>query len=193
AGNSGGALIDMGGKLVGVNTYKAVREATDETEIDNIGYANPSNMALAVYHNIINNLNKNTPVNSLRKPEFGITVKVMPETADSFDKPYLVVDKTGLSSTITWSAVNGGRFQSGDRIIAIGGASLFDGDGNYIYQKNALPSIAPLEQISLYYGAKKESDVKLTVTIRRTVLFAAQEITLTFNELYLQREIPFLA
>lgn len=205
AGNSGGALVDMQGKLIGINTYKAAKSKDDDVDIDNVGYANPSNMAMAIFQNILNNYNKNKPVDSFAKITFGITVKLMPDSATDFTKPYLEIQSftpgsgTVGSVKINWNNVTvaGGtdKFKSGDRIIGIAGISLFDEGGNYTYNISALPSIAPVEQIGLYYGAKKSLDTKLEIVLLRPKTFLSSgfdTITLTFNDIYLQSAIPFI-
>lgn len=58
SGNSGGVLLDMTGgtgKVIGVNTYKALLDDTSDIPADNIGLSVPINMARAVYDWVIRN------------------------------------------------------------------------------------------------------------------------------------------
>lgn len=66
-GNSGGALINSSGEVVGINTAKLSSSA-----IEGIGYAIPSNIALKVVEDIIEN-------GSVQKPYFGIIGKTITE------------------------------------------------------------------------------------------------------------------
>lgn len=73
-GNSGGALINYNGEVVGINTAKLSSYA-----IEGIGYAIPSNIALKVANNIIQN-------GSTQKPYLGIQGQtITPEIKEVFN------------------------------------------------------------------------------------------------------------
>lgn len=67
-GNSGGGLYDENGKLIGVVVAKKTGE-----EVDNMGYAIPSNLAKSLVENIIANCDGETNT-SLRRALLGITL-----------------------------------------------------------------------------------------------------------------------
>lgn len=89
-GNSGGPLIDMDGKLVGINTLRINKEA-----VEGMGFAIPINDT----HTIIDALEKD---GKIRYPSLGITVqsieelsltaRMQKEIPDSIDEGILIVD-----------------------------------------------------------------------------------------------------
>ena len=67
-GNSGGGLFNSQGELIGIVNAKIIDE-----EVDNIGFAIPSNIALAVAENLLDNcLNQDSK--TLKKYTLGITI-----------------------------------------------------------------------------------------------------------------------
>ena len=67
-GNSGGGLFDENGQLIGIVNAKIIND-----NVENIGYAIPSNIATFVAQNIIDNCNGSTSV-SVVKCLMGITI-----------------------------------------------------------------------------------------------------------------------
>lgn len=78
-GNSGGGLFNTRGELIGIVNAKKVG-----TDIDNIAYAIPSNLAVAVAENIIRNCDGSTNM-SVQKCMIGITVIISNPTV-SYDE-----------------------------------------------------------------------------------------------------------
>ena len=74
-GNSGGGLFDKDGRLIGIVNAKIT-----SSDIDNIGFAIPSNVATYVADNIIDNCNGTTVTNP-KKCMLGITFGVSGSTA----------------------------------------------------------------------------------------------------------------
>ena len=69
-GNSGGGLFDAEGKLVGI-----VNARSERTGVENFGYAIPSNLALSVAQNVIDNSKSNNSKGALRA-RLGVTMEV---------------------------------------------------------------------------------------------------------------------
>ena len=67
-GNSGGGLYDEQGRLVGIVSAKEVGD-----DVDNIGYAIPSDLAIKLANNILDNCNGTTSV-SIKKALMGVTI-----------------------------------------------------------------------------------------------------------------------
>ena len=70
-GNSGGGLFDVNGNLIGIVNAKLVDE-----EVENIGYAIPSDIAIGIADNIIKNCNGTDKLN-VQKATLGITLKTI--------------------------------------------------------------------------------------------------------------------
>lgn len=70
-GNSGGGLFDVNGNLIGIVNAKLVDE-----EVENIGYAIPSDIAIEIADNIIKNCNGIDKLN-VQKATLGITLKTI--------------------------------------------------------------------------------------------------------------------
>ncbi|MCL2751586.1 MAG: trypsin-like peptidase domain-containing protein, partial [Firmicutes bacterium] len=91
SGNSGGALVDMAGKLVGINTWKVDSTADGTTSVNNICYAIPANYCRAVVDNII----RNNGLNAITFDKIGIaefSTNITESTAGIQEK-YLAVSK----------------------------------------------------------------------------------------------------
>ena len=85
-GNSGGGLFDSQGRLIGIVTAKEI-----SSDIENMGYAIPSNLVLALVNNILRNCEGSSNMNVL-KPLMGITITsyvsglvVDPESGDFYE------------------------------------------------------------------------------------------------------------
>lgn len=90
-GNSGGGLYDADGRLIGI-----VNARSENTGVMNFGYAIPSNLALAVAQNIIDNSRTNNSKGAMRAM-LGITVKV----ADSQSVYDEKTNRTFILETVT--------------------------------------------------------------------------------------------
>jgi serine protease Do len=161
-GNSGGALVNMSGALVGINTYRL--EAEGDRIVEAMGFACPSNVAMAVYHNILSHYNAAAPKDSFAPPylqsgfaqltNFAAGPDAKATGGTGLEQPYLVVLATA------------GSLRTGDRVVEVCGVPLFDEYGTYLFQTAALPTVAPIEQIALYYGASG-TGAAFTLTVLR--------------------------
>lgn len=79
SGNSGGGLFDEYGQLIGIVNAKIM-----SSDVENIGYAIPSNVAINVAQNIIDNCDGNTNT-CVKKCLLGITVSIIDKRAE-YDK-----------------------------------------------------------------------------------------------------------
>ncbi len=102
-GNSGGGLFDIEGKLIGIVNAKCV-----ESDIDNIGYAIPTNVAIGAVENILYYCLGTTQEN-VKKPLVGITVQGK--------NPYAEYDEstgyTNLFEDVTVISVSEGSLADG--------------------------------------------------------------------------------
>ncbi|MDR1209104.1 MAG: trypsin-like peptidase domain-containing protein [Clostridiales bacterium] len=73
-GNSGGPLINLSGKVIGINTAKI-----EQTDTEGMGYSIPSNIAQPIIQSIMDSINK---------PYLGVTVSTInDETAKQYNLP----------------------------------------------------------------------------------------------------------
>ena len=113
-GNSGGGLYDENGNLIGI--INAKRQGSD---VDNIGYAIPVNLAVALAENIIYNCDGNLKT-SIKKCLLGVTisieatgVEINPDTEDIRIREVVYVKE------MTDSSIVKGKVLVGDVITAI--------------------------------------------------------------------------
>ena len=113
-GNSGGALIDLNGELLGINNLKLV-----DQDVSNIGFAIPSNTV----QRIINDLEDDGEVT---RPYLGITT-------------YSQINECGLDSGVCVYVQNGGAAQAAgllDFDVIIGWKNITVGMTEYLEIKN---------------------------------------------------------
>jgi len=115
SGNSGGGLFDEKGRVVGI-----VNAKNQSSEIDNIAYAIPSNIAKNVADNIIYYDNMNPENDSAYRVVMGIEVTI----ADRWSEYDTETGKVHKVESVSVASVNAGsiaegKFQAGDIINSI--------------------------------------------------------------------------
>jgi serine protease Do len=109
SGNSGGALINMNGEVIGVNTMKI-----SSTGIEGMGFSIPINQAKPIIEQLIQN-------QEVVRPTIGITgVNVTQDAADS----YGMVVGIMVKSVGTGSAAEKAGIKTGDIITAFNGTKV---------------------------------------------------------------------
>jgi len=116
-GNSGGPLVDMSGKVIGMNTAIYTQSAGSE----GIGFAMPSNTLINVYNMLI------SPEHKVTRGSIGIQFQGAESSAVS--RMYGFSNGGVLISVVTPNgpAAKAG-LQSGDVIVSVDGAPVKDGD-----------------------------------------------------------------
>lgn len=71
-GNSGGGLFNASGELIGIVNAKIV-----SSDVENIGYAIPSNVAIGITQNILKNCGEETNNTNVKRALVGITLKAI--------------------------------------------------------------------------------------------------------------------
>ncbi len=154
SGNSGGALFDAQGKLIGITNAKRVD--SDDDSVDNIGYALPIDQVM----NVVENLTANN--GRVKRAMLGITVQVTDSKA--------VLDKnTGkavIREEITVTEVDGGKagagsFEKGDVIQSI----TLHGNTKNVTRR--------------YHVIDEMLDVRKNDTVQVTVLRGGKEVALS--------------
>ena len=113
SGNSGGGLYNADGELIGIVNAKFVDEG-----VENIGYAIPSRVALAVAENIIDNCFE-TDLASVQRAMLGISVNVSNTRAmlDTESGLMHIVEDVTVSS-VTEASMSDEILLVGDRLIS---------------------------------------------------------------------------
>ncbi|MDE6274261.1 MAG: S1C family serine protease [Clostridiales bacterium] len=113
-GNSGGGLFNADGKLMGI-----VNAKREEDGVEGMGYAIPSNLALAITQNIIDN----SAVNKSRgasRATLGITMKTQSSKAvydEATCRTYIM--ETLVVDSVTSGSVADGKLKAGDVLYSI--------------------------------------------------------------------------
>lgn len=120
SGNSGGGLFNAQGQLIGI-----VNAKTSSSSIDNMGYAIPSNVAIAVAENIIDNCDKDydkeaTRNKKMSKVVLGVTLEISSSRAvyDGNTMTTKVIEDIAIDSVKEESLADG-ILQEGDVIKSI--------------------------------------------------------------------------
>lgn len=145
SGNSGGALVNADGKVIGINTLKL-----SGTGIEGIGFAIPINSTIDVYKELIKS-------GKVKRPFIGITGIDLDE--NTAKKNNLVVG-VYVRSVDTFSAAEKAGIQSGDVIIQAEGITIKTMDElNTIKNKHSIG-----DKLKLKINRNgKEKDITLTL------------------------------
>ncbi len=115
AGNSGGALFNLYGEVVGITNAKYSSNAMSEASIDNIGFAIPINTARSIAESIIEN-------GYIAKPYIGVTVENVSAEAQSYGLP----KGASIKGVVEKSPAEEAGLQENDIITAINGEVIDD-------------------------------------------------------------------
>ena len=145
SGNSGGALVNAEGKVIGINTLKLLG-----TGIEGMGFAIPINSTIDIYEQLIQ-------YNKVKRPYIGITGLDLDEKTAEYNK--LVVG-IYVKDIETFSAAEKAGIKIGDVIIAA--------DGKQVKTMDELNSIKNSHNIGDQMTLKvnregKEIDITLTL------------------------------
>ena len=112
AGNSGGALFNLYGEVVGITNAKYSGSGSDEASIDNIGFAIPLNSVQSIITDIIE-------TGSISKPYLGVTLRSDAEGAvvESVEAGS-PAEEAGLQANDKITAVNGKAIPSAEELVA---------------------------------------------------------------------------
>lgn len=149
-GNSGGGLFDAEGNLIGI-----VNARSEETGVEAFGYAIPSNLALSVAQNILDNRS----VKGALRATLGVTV----QTTDSksvFDeknqKAYIM--ETVVLQEVSLSGAARGKLQAGDALYS---AKIVSAQGETVTEKAILRQHYLTE---LLFNVRMGDTLELTVS-----------------------------
>ena len=109
SGNSGGALVNSDGKVIGINTLKL-----SGTGVEGIGFAIPINSTIDIYQQLIQ-------YNKVLRPYIGISGRDLDEATA---KRYNLVPGVYIYSVQEYSAAEIAGLKAGDVIIAADGTTV---------------------------------------------------------------------
>ena len=116
-GNSGGALVNQSGEVIGINTAKPLNTYS-ETTIEGMGYAIPINIAKPIIENLLEE-------GTGEKPYLGI---VGQSVTQDLAKVYGLPMGVYVAQVIEGSAAEDGGIKVGDVIIEFNGKKVIDMD-----------------------------------------------------------------
>ena len=140
SGNSGGALFNLYGEVIGITNAKYSGDGGSTASIDNIGFAIPINSVRDIVKSIIEK-------GYISKPYIGVSVGDVGEEAQTYGLPQgaavrsVVEDgpaaKAGVQENDIITAVNGTEITCGDDLVkAIGDVQVGDKIELTIYRQN---------------------------------------------------------
>ena len=138
AGNSGGALFDLYGEVIGITNAKYSSNSSSEASIDNIGFAIPINTVKSIINSIIEK-------GYVEKPYIGVSVTDVSDEAKNYGLP----EGAAVAAVTDGGPADKAGVKENDIITKV--------DGETISGKNDLSKII---------GNHKAGD-KLTLTIYR--------------------------
>ena len=146
-GNSGGALVNVNGEVIGINTAKSISGGTAE----GIGYAIPSNSIKEIAETLLTE-------GTAPKPGMGIYVRnVSEEVADLYRLPVGVM----VEQVIPDRNAEKAGMQSGDIIVELNGKKVMDTDD----LTEILKQLEIGETVEVYVVRNGDTSVKLDVVI----------------------------
>ena len=113
SGNSGGALFNMYGEVIGVTNAKYSSSSNSEASIDNIGFAIPINSVMGIVESIIEK-------GYVAKPYIGMSVADVSEESQSYGIPAGAAIQTVMENSPAQQA----GLQQGDVITAVDGKAM---------------------------------------------------------------------
>ncbi len=163
SGNSGGALFNLYGEVIGITNAKYSSSGNGTASIDNIGFAIPINTVRGIVQSIIEN-------GYVSKPYIGVSVENVSTDAQSYGLPMGAVvrkveengpaAKAGLQANDIITAVNGTDITSSDDLIKqVSKAQPGDQLTFTIYRQNTTSELTVTveEKIQSAIGQEEES------------------------------------
>lgn len=143
-GNSGGPLIDLTGRVIGINTWKLAGSGQDAA--DGIGFAIPINTARRVFEAIINADDRNRDATISSRPRSLQSAFLGVQIDDGY-RPERGEEGARIRAIIYGTAADTAGLQAGDLIIDVGGSRVASFDD----LRTALAGRQPGEKVQITY------------------------------------------
>lgn len=171
SGNSGGALFNMYGEVVGVTNAKYSSSSASEASIDNIGFAIPINSVRSIVESIIEK-------GYIAKPYIGISVMDVSEQNQLYGVPAGVA----IQSVSEDSPAEEAGLQAGDIITAVNGQEM---DSNTLVEHVKQSQVGDELTLSIYRQGET-MEVVLTVGEQVQSALPQQEVQPTQSQSWSQ-------
>ncbi|HIT35521.1 MAG TPA: trypsin-like peptidase domain-containing protein, partial [Candidatus Faecousia intestinavium] len=158
SGNSGGALFNMYGEVIGVTNAKYSSSSSSEASIDNIGFAIPINSVKSIVQSIIEN-------GYIAKPYIGVSVLDVSQE----NLIYGVPEGIAVQSVTEDSPAEEGGLQTGDIITAVNGTAMTSSEMVDLVQQSQVGDVLTLD---VY---RQGETLQLTVTVGQQIQSALPE------------------
>ena len=157
SGNSGGALFNLYGEVIGVTNAKYSSSSSSEASIDNIGFAIPINSIMNIVESIIEK-------GYISKPYVGISVSdVSAET-----QQYGIPAGAAVQSVVEGSPAEQAGLQRGDVITAVNGTAV---DSNALVDLVGASEVGDKLVLSVY---RQGTTMEITVTVGEQIQSALE-------------------
>ena len=117
SGNSGGALFNLYGEVIGVTNAKYSSNSRGEASIDNIGFAIPINDVMHIVQSIIEN-------GYIAKPYIGVSILDVSEETQSYGLP----EGAAVKEIVEGSPAEAAGLQINDIIVRVGDTEITGSD-----------------------------------------------------------------
>lgn len=158
SGNSGGALFNLYGEVIGVTNAK-YSSSGSEASIDNIGFAIPINSIRSIVESIIEK-------GYVAKPYIGVSVTDVSEETQSYGLP----KGAAVRSVVEDGPAEASGVQVNDIITAIGGTEI--SGRNELSQAVSKAQPGDVLKLTIY---RKGKTLQLSVTVGEQIQSATQE------------------
>ena len=159
SGNSGGALFNLYGEVIGITNAKYSSSSSSEASIDNIGFAIPLNNVKKIVESLIKN-------GYISKPYIGVSVADVSEETQSYGLP----KGAAVRSVVADSPAEAAGLQTNDIITAV--------DGKEITSSNDLVSTigeAEIGQVLKLTVYRKGVTIEIELTVGEQIQQGLQE------------------
>ena len=153
SGNSGGALFNLYGEVVGITNAKYSSNAMSEASIDNIGFAIPINSVRSIVESIIEN-------GYIAKPYIGVTVTNVTDEMQSYGIP----KGAAVRGVVEDSPAEEAGLKTNDIITAVNGEEISGQSDLVKYVKAA--AVGDKLKLTVY---RQGETLELTVTVGEQV------------------------
>ena len=158
SGNSGGALFNLYGEVIGVTNAKYSSSSSSEASIDNIGFAIPINSIMHIVESIIEK-------GYISKPYVGISVSDVSQETQQYGIPA----GAAVQSVVEGSPAQQAGLQRGDVITAVNGTAM---DSNALVDFVGESNVGDELVMSVY---RQGTTLEIKVTVGEQIQAALEE------------------